>query len=94
MGRLRFAFSSLLLALLKARVVTCRELALKLLDTSSSIDELQFARKERVTHVADINPHFLRSAASNELVATTAMDVGVLIVRVDVFLHFRIPLPQ
>ncbi len=94
MGRLRFAFSSLLFALLQARVVTCRELALKLLDTSSRIDELQFARKERVAHVADIDPHFLCSAASNELVATTAMDVGVLIVRVDVFLHFRIPLPQ
>ena len=75
------------LLLRQAGVVALGKLALEFLDASCRIDELQLARVERMTHVADIELQLRAGTAGAERIPTTACDLGLEVLWMNAFLH-------
>src|SRR5689334_22674989 len=84
-GRMR----ALLLATLQAGITGSGELVLELLDATSRIDELQFARVEGMAHAADIDLQLLAGAARRELVAAAARNLRDELFGMDAVFHGR-----
>ena len=65
------------------RIGSRSELVLELLDSPCGVDVLQFARKKRVTCIANVNLKFLTDASCFEAVSTAACDSGIDVVWMD-----------
>ena len=67
-------------------------LLVELIDAAAGVHELLLARIERVALGADLNGDVLLGGAGLDNVAAGAPDGGLVVFRVDAFLHF--PSPQ
>src|SRR5687767_7192588 len=83
----RWGMPTLLLAALVSGVTRRGKLGLELLDPSGGIDELQFARVERVADIANVDLQLLARTARGELVAATAAHLREEIFRMDAVFH-------
>ena len=72
---------------LKRRVSTCSKLRLEFFNTTCSIDELQFARVERMANIANVDSQLFSSASSDKRVPATTGNRGLLVVWVNSVFH-------
>ena len=72
---------------LERRVSTCSELCLELFNPTCSINELQFARVERMANIANVDSQLFASASSDKRVPTTTGNRGLLVVWVNSVFH-------
>ena len=64
------------------------ELPIELLNPSASVDQFLFACKEGVTFRANLNRYVLLCRACFDNFAASTPDFGLLVVRMDTFLHY------
>ena len=76
---------------LEARVGTSGELVLELLDPSGGVNELEFARVERMADVANVDLQFGPGAPGDETVPATAGDLGLEIFWLNAVFHGEKP---
>ena len=75
----------------EACVGTSSEFVLELFDPACGVDELEFARVERMANVANVDLQLFPRAAGSKAVATTAGHLGFEIVWVNAVFHDRFP---
>jgi len=73
----------------QAGVGSGSELVLELLNPACSVDELQFARVERMANIANVDLEFFASASGGEAITTTARDFGFEVLGVNAVFHSR-----
>jgi len=66
---------------------TSSEFGLELFDTSGGVNELQFARVERMADIANVNAKLFTNAASLEGVSATAGYFGLAVIGMDIVFH-------
>src|SRR5687767_10749388 len=69
------------------------ELLAEPLDAAGGVDELLFAREERVAGATDVDVDAGRRAAGGERISAGAVDIAGLITGVDLRLHGATPWP-
>ena len=75
----------------EACIGTSSELVLEFFNPACGVDELEFARVERMANVANVDLQLFPRAAGSKAVATTAGHLGFEIVWVNAVFHDRFP---
>ena len=73
----------------KAGVGSGSELVLELLNTTCGVDELEFARIERMANVANVDLQLFTSATGLEAVSTTTGYLGFKVLWMNAVFHAR-----